>query len=132
MKILVSACLLGHPVRYDGGHKYSPEIAALGQFHELLPVCPETECGIPVPRESMTMNNGRLVSNSHGEDFTDMLAPWIEKRLAELAQAPPALAILKSKSPSCGKNGMFRMALEKRFPECRVLDENETSELSLK
>jgi uncharacterized protein YbbK (DUF523 family) len=131
MKILVSACLLGCPVRYDGRHKYCPEIAELGQAHELLPVCPETECGMPTPRPSMTLLDGRLVTNSDGQDLTEMLAPWITGYLKKLKTSPPPLAILKSRSPSCGRNGMFRLALERHFPDCRVLDENELSELSL-
>jgi uncharacterized protein YbbK (DUF523 family) len=131
MKILVSSCLLGCPVRYDGRDKYSPEVAALGEKHELIPVCPETECGMSAPREPMSLTDGRLITNIHGEDLTGMLAAWIEVKLDELEKAGPGLAILKSKSPSCGRTGMFRQAFEKRFPRCRILDENEVGDLSL-
>lgn len=128
MKILVSSCLLGCPVRYDGRDKLSPAVAALAQEHELVPVCPEAECGMGVPREPMSLAGGRLVSNLHGHDLTPLMASWIERALARLEADKPELAILKSKSPSCGRNGLFRLALEKRFPGCRVLDETETGE----
>lgn len=130
MKILVSACLLGCPVRYDGRHKLSAEVAALRERHELIPVCPESECGLPVPREPMTLTEGRLIGNVNGGDFTAMLAPWVVRKLDALAEVELDAAILKSKSPSCGRTGMFRQAFEKRFPQCRVLDENEVCDQS--
>ena len=56
IKIGISSCLLGHPVRYDGGHKLDRFIRdTLGQYVTFVPVCPEMECGLPVPRESMRL-----------------------------------------------------------------------------
>lgn len=54
MTIGVSACLLGQKVRYDGGHKHDSYITdTLGRFFRFLPLCPEVECGMTIPRESM-------------------------------------------------------------------------------
>ncbi|MBI5485642.1 MAG: DUF523 domain-containing protein, partial [Deltaproteobacteria bacterium] len=52
----VSSCLLGEHVRYDGGHKHDRYISdTLGRFFSFVPVCPEVECGLPVPREAMRL-----------------------------------------------------------------------------
>ena len=52
----ISACLLGQPVRYDGGHKLDRFIVdTLGQYVDFVPVCPEVECGLGVPREAMRL-----------------------------------------------------------------------------
>ena len=54
IRIGISTCLLGEPVRYDGGHKLDRFLRdTLGGYVEYVPVCPEVECGLPVPRESM-------------------------------------------------------------------------------
>src|SRR5512139_773029 len=56
IRLGISTCLLGEPVRYDGGHKRDRFITdSLGQCVEFVPVCPETECGLGVPRESMRL-----------------------------------------------------------------------------
>ena len=61
VRILVSACLLGENVRYDGGHKRDIFLnETLGPFVEWVPVCPEVECGLGTPREAM-----RLVRVEH-------------------------------------------------------------------
>ena len=54
IKVGISTCLLGERVRYDGGHKLDPFLSeTLGQYMEYVPVCPEVECGLPVPRGTM-------------------------------------------------------------------------------
>ncbi len=56
IKIGVSACLLGEKVRYDGGHKWDRFFTdTLGKFVEFVAVCPETECGLGIPREAMRL-----------------------------------------------------------------------------
>ena len=56
LKIGVSACLLGHKVRYDGGHQLNHFIRdVLGQYMEFVPVCPEVECGMSIPRETLRL-----------------------------------------------------------------------------
>ena len=59
IKLGISTCLLGENVRYDGGHKLDRFLTeTLGQYVEYVPVCPEVECGLPIPREAL-----RLVGN---------------------------------------------------------------------
>jgi uncharacterized protein YbbK (DUF523 family) len=78
LKLGVSSCLLGHQVRYDGGHKYDAWIVeTLGQFAEFVPVCPEAGCGLPIPREAMRLvgskEDYRLLTNKTGIDHTDKM-----------------------------------------------------------
>ena len=72
-EIGISSCLLGEPVRYDGGHKLDRYLRdTLGNYVHYVPVCPEVECGLPVPREAMhlegTPESPRLVTSRTGKD----------------------------------------------------------------
>lgn len=107
IKIGISACLLGERVRYDGGHKLDRIILdTLGQLMEFVPVCPEVECGLSVPREEMQLegspDNPLLVTVQTGRDFTARMKKWGEKRLNELQKEDLCGFIFKCKSPSCG------------------------------
>ncbi len=89
IRVGVSACLLGHKVRYDGGHKLDKYIRdTLGQYLEFVPVCPEVECGLGVPREAMRLvgnpESPRLMTVRTGRDLTDQMLAWAQKRLEEL------------------------------------------------
>jgi uncharacterized protein YbgA (DUF1722 family)/uncharacterized protein YbbK (DUF523 family) len=103
----ISSCLLGEKVRYDGGHKldrYLLEI--LGSSVEFVPVCPEVECGMGVPREAVrlvSVNGGiRLMSRRTGRDMTEKMQSWMGKRLKELAGLSLCGFIFRSRSPSSG------------------------------
>ncbi|OGG06565.1 MAG: hypothetical protein A3F83_14265 [Candidatus Glassbacteria bacterium RIFCSPLOWO2_12_FULL_58_11] len=107
IKLGISACLLGERVRYDGGHKLDRFLTeTLGRFVEYVPVCPEVECGLPVPRESMRLvgdpRNPRLVTARTNEDFTERMQSWGSGKLAELEAENLSGFIFKSKSPSSG------------------------------
>ena len=72
MKILVSACLLGCPCRYDGQGKKHPEVEALRtRGHELIPVCPEVQGGLPTPRPPAERQRDGRVVNREGTDVTE-------------------------------------------------------------
>jgi uncharacterized protein YbbK (DUF523 family) len=81
-------------------------VAALEQHFELVPVCPEVDCGMGVPRESMRLKGNviapRLVTISSHIDRTDQLERWTKRRIAEMKQEKLAGFVLKSGSPSCG------------------------------
>ena len=107
IKIGVSSCLLGCKVRYDGGHKLDRYIRDdLGRFFSYLPVCPEVESGLPVPRETLRLVDSpggvRLVFRKNGEDFTDAMRAWAADRLDQLESDDLCGFIFKSKSPSSG------------------------------
>jgi len=122
VRILVSSCLLGEKVRYDGGHKRDAFLVeALGPFVEYVPVCPEVGCGLPVPREAMRLAEDlsapRLVTVATGIDHTERMARFTAARLRELAPLDLCGYVCKSGSPSCAMEaGLFTTAFVKRFP----------------
>jgi uncharacterized protein YbgA (DUF1722 family)/uncharacterized protein YbbK (DUF523 family) len=103
----ISACLLGQPVRYDGGHKLDRFIVdTLGQYVDFVPVCPEVECGLGVPREAMRLvgdpDAPRLLTIRGQVDHTGTMVAWAENRVRELERENLCGFIFKSKSPSSG------------------------------
>lgn len=103
----VSACLLGQQVRFDGGHKLDRYITeTLGQYVEYVPVCPEVECGLGIPRESMHLEGDpltpRLVTFNSKKDITVMMVKWAQERVKALEQDDLCGFIFKSNSPSSG------------------------------
>lgn len=107
IKLGISACLLGEKVRYDGGHKLDRFLKdTLGQYVEYVPVCPEVECGLSVPREAMRLvgdpASPRLVTVKTGRDMTELLVGWSRKRVLDLEKEGLCGFIFKSDSPSSG------------------------------
>lgn len=107
LKIGISSCLLGHEVRYDGGHKYDAWIAkTLGYYAEYIVLCPEYECGLPIPREAMNLQGNkddyRMLTTKTGIDHTQRMLIWSAEAIAKLPADQLCGYILKSKSPSCG------------------------------
>lgn len=153
IKLGVSRCLLGEKVRYDGSHKldrYVTEI--LGPYVEFVPVCPEVECGLPVPRESMRLvgevERPRLVTGKTGIDHTDMMLEWADDKLDELEDENLCGFVFKSKSPSSGMArvkvyqengqpkyngvGIWARAFMDRFPYLPVEDEGRLNDAGLR
>ncbi len=121
IRIGLSTCLLGENVRFDGGHKRDRFVTdTLGQFLEFVPVCPEMECGLGVPRESMRLEGDpespRLVTNRTKIDHTERMITWARKRVKELEKEDLCGFIFKSRSPSSGMERV-RIYNEKGVPE---------------
>ena len=111
IKIGISRCLLGENVRYDGGHKLDHYLVhTLGKYVEWVPVCPEVEYGLPVPREAMRLvgdaNAPRLVTIRTKVDHTEGMKRWAKRRLKELENENLCGFIFKSRSPSSGIKGV--------------------------
>lgn len=111
IKLGVSSCLLGKSVRFDGGHKLDHFLTdTLAQFFELVPVCPELEIGMGVPRESVrlegTIDSPKMISGKSGKDWTDKMHQWSENRTEEFKTENLSGFIFKRKSPTCG---LFRV-----------------------
>lgn len=105
-RILISACLVGDNVKYDGGNNKNSLIDKLLEKYELVPFCPEVEGGLPTPRHP-SEQKGDLVVNDIGEDVTENF-----ERGAELAYniclfLKIKKAILKERSPSCGVHHVY-------------------------
>ena len=137
LKIGVSACLLGQNVRYNGGHQLNHFIRdVLGQYMEFVPVCPEVECGMPIPRETLRLVGSedapRLVTSRSGVDHTELMQFWAEEKVKQLEQEELCGFIFKKDSPSSGLyrvkvyseqgmprnvgTGMFARAFTRHFP----------------
>lgn len=187
LKVVLSACLAGQRVRYNGASKGERELfqgleeaartvragdgascpkqgesclrATLPLFQaameaapkreekplvEFIPVCPETECGLAVPRPPMRLITPllrpRLVESATGREHTGRMQDWIREKLAFLATLPPDGAILKKGSPSCGLRGipiyngkktagrapgLFAAAFARSFPFIPIAQEDE-------
>ena len=153
IKIGVSSCLLGEKVRYDGGHKLDHYITeTLGRFFEYVPVCPEVEYGLTIPREALRLvgdpASPRLVTVRSGVDHTDGMRRWAERKLNDLAHEGLSGFIFKSRSPSSGlkavkvytKDGMpsrsgtgiFAAAFIRRNPLIPVIDEGRLQDPALR
>lgn len=117
MRLGISACLLGQNVRYDGGHQLDRFLRdTLGQFVEYVPVCPEVEMGLPIPRQTLRLvgdpGEPRLVFSKSGEDVTERMTDWAQKRLSALEKEDLGGFIFKGRSPS---SGMERVKLYDHF-----------------
>lgn len=107
MKILVSACLLGAPCRYDGASKTNAAIMALQEGHTLVPVCPEVLGGLPTPRPpAERQEDGRIV-NRAGTDVTAQYQAGAKAALELARKEGCTIAVLKVKSPSCGRGTIY-------------------------
>lgn len=137
LRIGLSACLVGREVRFDGGHCRDRQlIDTAARFAEFIPVCPEVEAGLGVPRPTIRLqrdgNLVKLVRPSDGEDLTAQMRTWAEERVAQIAGMNLSGFVLKKDSPSCGMErvrvydqngcparegrGIFAEVLMKRLP----------------
>lgn len=106
MTILVSACLLGIPCRYDGQSKAHPLARALCEKHHVVPVCGEIFGGLPTPRTPAEIQGDRVVTRD-GRDVTEAYRRGAEAA-AQLARLTGAqAAVLKERSPSCGSGAVY-------------------------
>ena len=106
MKIAVSACLLGTNCKYNGGNNYSETLAAYLQGHEVILFCPEVEGGMPIPRPAVEIVNGHIQTKD-GEDFDDIFHYGVQVVMERLEKEKINMAILQSRSPSCGVHQIY-------------------------
>ena len=153
IKIGISSCLLGNEVRYDGSHQHDRYITGtLGNFFEFVPVCPEVECGLPVPRETMRLvgesTSPRLVTTKTNIDHTEKMQRWAEVRVKELETEDLHGFIFKRKSPSSGMErvkvygenkipqntgvGIFARAFMEHFPLLPVEEDGRLHDIHLR
>lgn len=107
IRLGISTCLLGEQVRYDGQHKYDRFLVeTLGPHVDFVPVCPEVECGLPTPRESMRLvgdpEDPRLQTTRTERDLTEQMREFARRRVRELEPERLCGYVFKSKSPSSG------------------------------
>ena len=107
IRVGVSACLLGQEVRYDGGHKRDAYVAdTLARHFRFVPVCPELDIGLGVPRETLRLvregKEVRMVAPASGVDYTAQMRAYSRRRARQLQELGLSGYILKKNSPSCG------------------------------
>ena len=143
-RVGISRCLLGDDVRYDGGHKLEPLlIEGFDDVVEWVPVCPEVEVGMGVPREPIHLvsheGGARLRGVESGRDWTERMQAWARQRIAEFEAFRLAGFVLKARSPSCGVRdvriqgagmteigrGLFAAMLIELMPDLPLADEEE-------
>ena len=158
IRLGISACLLGAKVRYDGQHKRDTFLVdELGPLVEWVPVCPEVEVGMGVPRESVRLvvdRSGagpRMVGLETGADWTARMERFASARASALAREELSGFVLKAKSPSCGMarvklyadleartplpekgTGLFAAALARALPNLPVEEEGRLEDARLR
>lgn len=105
-KILISACLVGDKVKYDGHSNYNEKIKLLLEKYELVPFCPEVEGGLSVPRKPCERVKDRVKTES-GKDVTKNYEQGAELALNICLYLGIKIAILKENSPSCGSHKIY-------------------------
>lgn len=157
IRVGISACILGQEVRYNGGHKLDRFIRdTLGAFVDLVPVCPEVELGLGVPRETLRLvMPGRgaeplMIAPASGTDHTAAMRAYAEARCDQLAGDDLCGFIVQKGSPSCGMErvklypsaeggmptrdgrGLFTAALMRRFPDLPVEEDGRLNDPRLR
>jgi uncharacterized protein YbgA (DUF1722 family)/uncharacterized protein YbbK (DUF523 family) len=153
LRLGISRCLLGDEVRFDGGHKRDDFLTdVFGRYVEWVPVCPEVEAGLGIPREAMRLVGGpqgpRLVTIKSETDHTRALEMMTANRIAELKNLDLSGYVFKKGSPSCGiervriynehgmpnRNGvgLFARAFIEQFPLIPVEDEGRLGDPTLR
>lgn len=128
MKILVSACLAGENCKYSGGNNYSEKLMKFLEGHEVVTVCPEVLGGLPTPRVPSEIIRG-VVTNREGIVVDREFRLGAEKALKIALREKVDLAILQSRSPSCGPKEVYDGNFSKRLVPgmgvfARLLKEN--------
>lgn len=154
IRIGISACLMGEKCRYNGESKKCPMIFELLKDKvQFIPVCPEFNCGLGIPRKPMRLEvsprGTRIKVIESGEDRTDELQDWINVEVKLLKKADIAAFIFKSRSPSCGlrnvelftpggrsmggcAQGLFAAAMKRNFPEMTFCEETDFPQIAEK
>lgn len=153
IRVGVSSCLLGNEVRFDGGHKHDHFVTdGLGPFVELIPVCPEVELGMGIPRETVRLvrdgQEVRMVAERSGKDHTAAMTAWASRRVRQIEKLDLCGYILKKNSPSCGMErvrvygrggipsrdgvGMFAAELMRRMPSLPIEEEGRLNDPPLR
>ena len=153
LRLGISRCLLGEPVRYDGGHKLDHFLVdVLGQHVEWVPVCPEVEAGFGTPREAMRLVDDaaepRLLTVRSRHDYTGRMRRYAKTRVREFQAWNLSGYVFKKDSPSCGTRrvrvyardgrllgtgkGLFAEAFQRAFPLTPIEEEGRLRDQGLR
>lgn len=140
--IIVSACLLGINCKYNGGNNHNPQMDRVLKQYHVIPVCPEQLGGLRTPRPPAEIKNNKVV-RQNGEDVTAYFEKGAQETLGIAILFSVKTAILKDKSPSCGKNFIYNGNFEEQLIKgegittslllennIRIVSENELCKIS--
>ena len=114
MNVLVSACLLGENCKYNGKNNRSEALVRRLQGHHVIPVCPEVLGGLGVPRPCVELRGGRVV-DCNGRDVDAAFRAGVEKALRQIEGQAVDLAVLQSRSPTCGVKQIYDGSFSRRL-----------------
>ncbi len=103
---VISACLAGEPCRYNGESQLHPLVKKLAERGQVLLVCPEVLAGLPIPRPACEIAGGKVLARD-GTDLTDLFNQGAKIALDMALDVGCTKAVLKSRSPSCGKGMVY-------------------------
>ena len=153
LRLGVSSCLLGSEVRFDGGHKRDRFLTdRVADFVEWVPVCPEVEAGMAVPRPALRLvregDDLRMLEIASGRDHTQRMQSYAARRVRALRDLELCGYVLKKDSPSCGMtcvkiyrekgmpkrdgSGLYATALMEAYPNLPVEDEGRLNDSKLR
>ena len=113
--LLISKCLLGQNVRYDGGHcsLSLSDLEKLYKIYNIIEICPEFEAGMGIPRNPIE-RIGDKIMDQNGNDYTYELERIKDKYLRLVAKYKIKKALLKDESPSCGSDYIYDGSFENK------------------
>jgi uncharacterized protein YbgA (DUF1722 family)/uncharacterized protein YbbK (DUF523 family) len=153
LRVGISTCLLGEKVRWDGGHKRDRFLTdLLSEYVEWVPVCPEVEIGMGIPREPVHLRRHdgkiRMLGTKSGPDWTSPMERWSARRVRDLEALDLCGYVLKKDSPTCGMErvkvrseegmpkkegrGIFAGALQDQAPALPVEEEGRLNDPALR
>lgn len=106
MNILVSACLTGQNCKYNAGNNLNRNVVDYIESHHVIEICPEMLAGMECPRACAEIVNGRIMTQ-HGVDVDAEYRKGVELALQQINGSKIDLAILQSRSPTCGVNSIY-------------------------
>ena len=128
MNVLISRCLLGINCRYDGKNNKIENLKEKFPQINFIDVCPEVDSGMPTPRKPCEIKNSKVI-NIDGKDFTKEFEKGSQIALELCKKYKIKVALLKAKSPSCGKDLIYDGTFSKKLKKsdgitCQVLKKN--------
>jgi len=153
IRIGISACLLGHKVRFDRGHKQDHYLTdTLGRYFQWVHVCPEVQFGLSIPRPPIRLEakNGevRMIVPKEGKDLTEAFRTYAKSQVEALDKEHLCGYVLKKNSPSCGMErvkvyppsgmplrtgrGLYAKELLARYPNLPVEEEGRLHDPALR
>lgn len=127
-RLLISACLLGHNTKYNGKNNYKEEVKQLEEYFDFIIICPEVEGGLKIPRDPSEIIGSNVISNK-GKNVTYEYTKGAQIALNKAKLNNIKYALLKSKSPSCGKGLVYDGTFSSKLIEgngiaCKLLLDN--------